>query len=182
MHLVCAADGFGRRLRQADVAHLACAHQLGHGADRVLDRRVGVDAVLVVEVDRVDAEPLEAGLAGLAHVSGRPSKPVMAPSAAAHDAELGGEDDAVALALEGAADQLLVGTAAVHVGGVEEGDAELERVVDGRDRFRFAAADVEVGHAHAAEAEGRHLQRSELAVLHGDLSLCRRAKSCAVSR
>ena len=102
--------------------------------------------------------------------SGRPSKPVMAPSAAADDAELGGEDDAVALALEGAAHQLLVGAAPVHVGGVEEGDAELQCVVDGLDRFRFAAADVEVGHAHAAEAEGRYLERSELAVLHGDLS------------
>ena len=94
----------------------------------------------------------------------------MAPSAAADDAELGGEDDAVALALEGAPHQLLVGPAPVHVGGVEEGDAELQRVVDGLDRFRLAAADVEVGHAHAAEAEGRYLQRSELAVLHGDLS------------
>ena len=43
---------------------------------------------------------------------------------------------------------------AVHVGGVEEGDAAIERVVDGRDRFLLAAAAVELAHAHAAEADG----------------------------
>ena len=50
----------GRGLGQAEVAHLALLHQLGHGAHRLLDRRVGVDAVLVVEVDHLDAEPLQA--------------------------------------------------------------------------------------------------------------------------
>ena len=41
---------------------LPCAHQLGHRADRLLDRHAGIDPVLVVEVDRVDAEPPERGL------------------------------------------------------------------------------------------------------------------------
>ena len=36
----------------------------------VLDRHLGVDAVQVVEVDHVDAEPLQRGLAGLADVLG----------------------------------------------------------------------------------------------------------------
>ena len=41
----------------------------------------------------------------------------------------------VALALDGAADQLLVRVRPVDVGGVEEGDAELERAMQRRDRF-----------------------------------------------
>ena len=53
------------------------------------------------------------------------------------------------------ADQLLVGERAVDVGGVEERDAELERAVDRRDRLVVVARAVELGHAHAAEADGR---------------------------
>ena len=72
----------------------------------------------------------------------------------AHDAELGREHDAVAPAADRAADQLLVRERPVHVGRVEEGHAELERAVDRRDRFGVVAGAVELGHAHAAEAEG----------------------------
>ena len=49
--------------------------------------------------------------------------------------ELGGDDEAVALALDRLAEQLLVGERPVHLGGVEEGDAEIDRAVDGGDRF-----------------------------------------------
>src|SRR5712691_2203594 len=58
------------RFGQPDVAHLARFHETGHGADRLLDRHVGVDAVQVVEVYRFDAELLQARVAGLAHVFG----------------------------------------------------------------------------------------------------------------
>ena len=44
--------------------------ELRHRADRLLDRHAEVDAVLVVEVDVVDAEPLQRGLARLPHVLG----------------------------------------------------------------------------------------------------------------
>src|SRR5439155_15746363 len=66
--LMGAADGIGAGLAQAEVAHLALLHEPRHGADRVLDRHSGVDAVDVIEVDRLDAEPLEARLAGDRHV------------------------------------------------------------------------------------------------------------------
>ena len=62
------ADGVGRRLGQPEVADLARGDQLGHRADGLLDRHRLVDPVLVVEVDVVDAEPLQAGVAGLADV------------------------------------------------------------------------------------------------------------------
>ena len=57
-----APGGWWRRwLPKAERPHLAFAHQFGHGADRVLDRHVGIDAVLVVEVDDIDIEPLQRG-------------------------------------------------------------------------------------------------------------------------
>ena len=57
-----------RRLGQAEVAHLPRLDQLGHRADGVLDRRLRIDAVLVVEVDHVHAESLQAGVAALPDV------------------------------------------------------------------------------------------------------------------
>jgi len=44
------------------VQDLALGHQLGQGADGVLDGRVRVDPVLVVEVDAVGAQPLQGPL------------------------------------------------------------------------------------------------------------------------
>ena len=126
-----------RGLRQPEVAHLAGLDQLGHGADGLLDRDGLVDAVLVVEVDVVDAEALrgEASQAR-ADVVGRAVDAEPAAVGRALVAELGGEHDLVAAAGDGAADQLLVGERAVHVGGVEEGDAEVEGAVDGVDARR----------------------------------------------
>ena len=63
MDLARAAQRLDAGLRQAEVADLAGLHEVGHRADRVLDRRARVDAVLVVEVDVIDAEPLQARVA-----------------------------------------------------------------------------------------------------------------------
>ena len=76
-------------------------------------------------------------------------------------------DDAVAATLDRLADQDLVGVGAVDVGGVEERDAEVEGAVDRRDPFGLVGRAVELGHAHAAEAEGGHGEGAEIAGLHG---------------
>ena len=44
--------------------HLALLHELRHGADGILDRHGRIDAVRVIKIDGVDAEPLQARLAG----------------------------------------------------------------------------------------------------------------------
>ena len=55
-----APDRAGSGLGQAEVPHLALGDQVADGAGDVLDGNVGVDAVLVEEVDRLDAEPARA--------------------------------------------------------------------------------------------------------------------------
>jgi len=60
-----------------------------------------------------------------------------------------------AAALKRAADELLVGAGAVHLGRVEERHAELDGPLDRRDRLGLVGGPVELGDAHAAEAEGR---------------------------
>ena len=59
----------------------------------------------------------------------------------------------VAPARDGAANEFLVGKGPVHIGGVEEIDAEIERTTNGREGFFVIPARVEIAHSHAAESQ-----------------------------
>ena len=54
--------------------------------------------------------------------------------------ELGGDDDLFAHRCQGLADQLFVGERAVHLSGVEEGDAEVDRSADESDAVLLLTA------------------------------------------
>jgi len=110
--------------------------------------------VLVVEVDVVDAETLQGSVAGRAHVLRAAVDADPAPVGPPLVAELGRELDLVAAAGDRLAHEPLVGEGAVHVGGVEERHAQVEGAVDGLDALLLVAGPVELGHAHAAEAQG----------------------------
>src|SRR5262249_30878508 len=66
-------------------------------------------------------------------------------------------------------EQLLVVAPAVHVGRIDEVDAEVERTVDQRDGLDVLAGAVGAREGHASEAEGRDRQRafSKRPKLHG---------------
>ncbi len=77
--------------------------------------------MLVVEIDGVDAETLQAGLAGLANVFRfAVEAPLVRIFGIAHDAEFGGDHELIASAFDGASDQFFIDEGAVDVGGVEE--------------------------------------------------------------
>ena len=61
------------------------------------------------------------------------SSPVCLPSPSNVEAELRGDDDLVADRRERLTDDLLVDERAVHLGGVEEGDAAVDGGADERD-------------------------------------------------
>src|SRR5260370_3189689 len=152
-----ATDGGDAGFRQFDVANFGFANQVGHGADGFLDRSVSIDAVLVVQINVIDGEALEAGFASAAGVLG------LSVYAArlriikiAHNTEFGGQHDLIALAFDRAAHEFFVLEWAVHVGGVEKVAAEFAGPVTGSDGLPFVARSVQFGHAHAAECEGRN--------------------------
>src|SRR5262245_32691061 len=66
------ADGSFARFGQAEKADLPRVLQLRHRADRLLDRNSCVDAMLVIHVDGVDAEPLQRGVTRTSDVFRRP--------------------------------------------------------------------------------------------------------------
>src|SRR5207302_8238876 len=149
---VRATDRRRRCLGQAEKPHLALLHEVRHGAYGLLDRRRRIDAVLVVEIDHADAQAREARLTRGANVIGLAADAEAAAVFASQDAELGGDHDALAPSLHGFADELLVAADAVHVGGIEKVDAQLESALDRGQRFGLVTRTVELRHAHAAEA------------------------------
>ena len=80
--------------------------------------------------------------------------------------ELGGDHVLVAASGDGSPDELLVRHRAVELRGVEEVDAQLEPVLDRRHALVLVGRAVEGRHPHAAEPDRRHLEVSDLAVLH----------------
>lgn len=117
------------------MAHLAFGDQFGQRADGLLDGRVRVDAVLVVEVDVVGAEPLERAFDRGLHVAGAAVDDAGAAVGVGDETELGRHDDVLASALDGLADDFLAVEGAVDLGGVDVGDPEVQRPVDGADRL-----------------------------------------------
>src|SRR3954453_2515783 len=145
-------------LAQPDKPHLAALDEPAHLADRILDRHVGIDPVLVIEVDRIEAEPLQAGIAGLPDIFGAAIDAVGAAGLAGL-AELGRDHEVVApLSLQRAADQLLVLAPAIHVGAVEMIDPEIDRAMDQLHPGLVVARPVSAGQRHAAEPDRQYLR------------------------
>ena len=128
----------------------------------LLDGHLEVHAVLVEEVDVVNAELAQPLVAGLLDVLGPPvDTPGVGALGIAHDAELGGQHDGVALSLDGLAHEALVVPGAVQGGGVEEGESLVEGSLDRGDRLFLVPVAVELGHSHATEADGGHLEAAK---------------------
>jgi hypothetical protein len=158
MDLVGAADGACSRFRNSEMLDLPLRLEPHHCADRVFDRHGVVDAMDEIEVDGVGPEPLEALLAGFDDVI-RVALGSRFAVWKANVAELGGEDVLFASALQGATDQLLVGAIRpVGIGRVDEVDAEIRRPMQRRDRLIGVRYAVDRCQAHAAEADGRHVE------------------------
>ena len=120
-------DRGSSRLRQTEVQHFAGVDQFSHRASHVLDRHLGVDAVLVVQIDMVGPQPAE-------RVFHRPPDAVGAAAHAARldtvlcegEPELGSDLHLVSHWFECFADDVLVQERPVHFGGVEEGHAKFD--------------------------------------------------------
>src|SRR5665647_419826 len=155
----------GGEIGDSDVEDLAHAHEIAERLERLLDGRARVDAMDLVEVDVVGAEAAQAGIDGLHDVL-TPEPHVVDVAGAgrgrvAHRAaELGGDHDGLAgdaCGLERPPQDLLGLATRVHVGGVEEVDAGVERGA----HQRVGAGLVEHADAHHTMAEG-HGTEAEL--------------------
>ena len=161
----------GRGFRHPQIAHLSRAHEIGHRTDRFLDRHVQIHAMLIVEVDDVDAQPLQRRVTTLAHVLRRAVDTDVRPCRIAHVPEFGRKDDGGPAIADGLSHQDFVGVRAIHVGRIDERHSQIQRSMNRLDRLLVVATRVELGHAHAPEADGRNKRTlfTELAVCHVEL-------------
>ena len=141
------------------------ADDLVERAERLLERRDAVGAVVVVEIHVVGAEPLERRVDRLPRVLGGAAK----LSTVRLPAELRREHDLVSPALEDLAEEALAVAVAVDVGGVEERDALGERGVHDLARAgkvhlpaEVVAAEPDDGHGEIGGAEVPVLDRASL--------------------
>ena len=124
-----ASEGVRRDLGKADRADRAGFDEARQFPDRVFDRDRFVDAMDVIEVNVVDAEPLPQVVEGLANV-GRAIVEEARAVVASANGELGRERHSGAAAFvlgQELADNLLAKAIAIDIGGVPEIDAEVER-------------------------------------------------------
>src|SRR6185437_5172986 len=142
----------------AQVADLALGDELGHRADGLFDLGGLRRAVQVIQVDVVHAEPGQRRLAGPLDVVVLAADDAVPVAGGPVDAELRSQLHLVAAARDTAADQYLVVASAVDVGGVDEGDAQVQGAVDGRDGLVPVGGAVPLAHPHAAQALGGHGQ------------------------
>ena len=155
MHRMRPADGIGADLRQADVPDVTGLHHLGDGADGILDRHVRIEPRRTIDVDIIGTQAAQAVGQKILY---RPRTRVIEAEAAGGIAERAELDADLHVLPRTAAqrlgDQKLVVAGAVEIPGVEQRDAGIERGVNGGDALRLVGGTVDIGHAHAAKADG----------------------------
>jgi len=114
----------------ADVVRLAGVHDVGERPHRLLERRLVVEAVRLVDVDVVGAEPRERAVDRLHDVLARQAA-VVVLAGAGRPVDLGEDLEALAaLTLQRLAEHRLRLGVGVDVGGVEGRDALVQRLPD----------------------------------------------------
>ena len=151
-----------------DLTHL---DQVLNRARHVFNRNVGINPVLVIQVDGVNPQSLEGALDSLLDVlrSGiQPAPPgfVLGPG---RPTELRCDHHSAPEGSEGLADQFLVRVWTVNFGRIEKRDAPLHGGSQQRDH-RVPVRNRAVGptHPHATETESRHFKGAlpQLTFLH----------------
>ena len=155
---VRAADRLHAGFRQAEVLHLPRLNQFLHRSRHVFDRHVGIDAVLIEQVDDLGLESLQRAFDALLDVLG-PAILHLLPVGIDGDAELGGDHHLATEGRQAFAHQLFVRERAVDLGRVEKGDATFDGGMEQRDHLLLIGRRA-VGHAHphAPEPERRDFQ------------------------
>ena len=129
--------------------------QLPEGAELIVERYGGIDAVQLVQLDTLEPEAAQAALTGRAQVL-RPAvrRPLVRPGSL--EACLGGDHQLGRIGVEGLRDEALAHRWAVGVGSIDQIEAQLQRASQHGDRLVVVARlapDSLPGEPHGAEAQ-----------------------------
>ena len=167
MHRVGALQCRRAHFAQTKIFHFARRDQFGHRPHRFFNRRGGVDAMLIVEIDHIDIQPFETRLAGRSHIF----RPAVDPALqrfvrVAHESELRRQHHLFPTTGDRTADKLLIRPRPVHIGGIQKVQPPIQSMMDRCDRFRIIARAIEIAHAHATQADFRDCQITKVSHFH----------------
>ena len=151
-------------VRAGRVEDLAVAHEIVERPQHLLERRLMVDMMDVVEVEVVGLQPLQRAFDLLLDVQSRHTGIVGPP--AHRIEELGGDDGVLALTLQRDTQHRFRGAADIGIGRVEEVHARIERGVHHLRRTLLVGAIAE-GHRAQADLGDFQAGTAEVAVVHG---------------
>ena len=133
--------------------HLPFANEFLDRRRHLLDGHIGIDSVLVEQVDMVGLQSRERFVNHFPNAFGATVQ--TAERKAVLEAEFGGDDYLVADWAQGFTEQLFVGERSIGLGRIEEGHALIKSRADQLDRLIFVHGGTESeAHAHAAETDG----------------------------
>ena len=111
---------------------------------------------LIIEIDYIQTEPAQAVFACLAHVIWFPADSAkLRLGRVAQDSKFRRYDHLLAVPFQRAAKQLFIRVWSVHIRGVEERDAKLERAANSGERLFVIASAIKIRHPHAPETDRR---------------------------
>jgi hypothetical protein len=136
--------------------------EISYRTCNLFNGHVRIDAMLIEEVDRFDAEPLQRAFYSLPDVVG-PAAQTLRLGVRLRtkvEAKLGCDHDAVSQRGKRLTHEFLVHKRAVHLRRVEEGDAPFYRVSYQSNHLLFGPAHFSVAsaHAHASQPDSRDLE------------------------
>src|SRR3569832_388542 len=134
---MCAPDRFKSRLRKSEVSDFTFCDQILHRARDLFDRHVGIDAMLIKQIDVVSLEPLQRCVSDFLHVL-RPAIDAELRSLSTgieFKSELRGDHDFIAYGRKSFADKLFIRKWTIHFRRVEKCYAAVDRCTKQRDHL-----------------------------------------------
>ena len=125
--------------------------------------------MLIIEIDYIQTKPAQAAFACLAHIIWFTADSAkLRLGRVAQNSKLRRNDHLLAVPFQRAAKQLFIRVWSVHIRGVEERDAELERAANSGERLFVIASAIKIRHPHATEADCRNDRAapSEFSLFH----------------
>ncbi|MNH03727.1 hypothetical protein D3C79_629980 [compost metagenome] len=154
LHRVGTPDGLGTGFRQAEVFDLALGNQLFHRAGDLFNGHLGIDAMLIEQIDGLRLQAAQGAFDSRADMLGATVEGPLLAVIAEIEAEFGGDHHPIPQRFQGLTQHLFVEVGAIHLGGVEQGHATLHGGANkGHGLAAIGGGAIALAQSHAAKAE-----------------------------
>ena len=152
-----AADRLHTRFRKSPILDLSFLDQISYCFGHFLDRYIGVNAMLVEQIDDINFKAFERTFDRLPDMHWLAVKHLFAVFNL--NAEFGGNDHLSLKWCKSFTHQFFVGKRTVHFGSIKEADATIHSGANQGDHLLFIRSwTITIAHPHTPEPQGRDFQ------------------------